>query len=234
MFRNDFFIYVGKGTINKEDQITRKAKTIAFIKEKLGSDFGTVIKEGSVRRFGELKANLSVIFSKRRIKPTLVIRTWREIRDQEVIDLLVEHSFSVIITDEIEDIDTSEIKLVGKRSEYIEFGPVLGHIIDVQARMRSYLTGKAKSPDNAANRRSGELSMMEAHRLWREIEKVAETHKLTKQKDIANQLIINGVTTPEGAAITQRYISKIAGRVGQGEKWVELKHKVERQMKLDL
>jgi hypothetical protein len=234
MFRKDFFVFVGKPTINGEDQIFRMAKTIAFVQDEIGSDLGSVIKEDGVRRFSELKASLSVIFSQRRNKPTLVVRTWNEIRDQEVIELLVEHSFSVIITDEIEDIDTTEIKLVGKGNQYIEFGPLLGHIVDVQARMRSYLTGRSKSPDNAANRRSGDLSMKEAHRLWRKVKKVAETHQITTQQGIAERLTSDGVTTPGGAAITQRYISKIVKRVGQSEKWDELKDKIKHQLKLNL
>jgi hypothetical protein len=229
VFRRDFFVYTGRGRFGGEDQWTRMAKAMQFVEIQLKSKPNGSNIENGIRRFGELKAMLASVFTQRKGKPVLVVRTWNDIKDQDIIEVLVEHSFSVIVTDIIGDIDSSKIVPDGK---FIEYGPILKHIVDIQDRMRSHLDGRKNSANNSANKLAATTSINDAKRIWKEIRKAATEEGLTSQSAVAQELQNRGITTSKGGPITQNYVSKVIDRLRVSEDWQTLKSKIKNQPNL--
>ena len=187
MFSTDFWIYIGQGKYGRYDHPTRLAKTIQFVKDTLGGKVhGKLIDKEEP--FEELFRKLTEVSSKRNHDLTLVVFTIDEIKVEHVVELLVKHSFTVIVVEELWGKDTSDVKNSVKRNQKVIYGDILRHTVDVLARLTSYLNALHDPYNNLINEQRTQAGRDEAKYLWKTIKHISRVHRITTQQGLVDQL----------------------------------------------
>jgi hypothetical protein len=157
------------------------------------------------------------------LDPIIAVPTWKDIVHPEVARRLYAGSYSVLIAELAEGFD-QQIIIDGR--DYVGSGPVMSHVGENNAKLKSYLDGlniAATHGENKMNNDRRNNAEIYAAMMWDHIERIAKETNTTVQTAIAKRLDEEGHKSAEGAVISQSHVRRYIHGSGKHKKWEAIK-----------
>ncbi len=150
--------------------------------------------------------------------PIIAVSTWKEVKNLDVAQALIQGGFTVIVADQARDFHLSKEEEPG----FVCRGPVMEHALEMSRKLQSYVDGRKTGRFSAVNEQRADKAKEFALNIWPAIEHAVEDAETTNQSEIAAILNNLGLESTRGSEISQALVTRYIRQAGKETDWDEL------------